>query len=215
MSAQQQQKAIEALDRQKEKEQKQRYAMMHHLGAYMKLHYEGVILPYRVLFDLEKAEHEKTFTEVPPNPYYPAPAVTLATKYSKPTYTGDFKGLPLKTDKIMGEDITLPDLMADDEYRKKWEEYKQRVESEKLNVDRWDYWYGRFLLPYDLSSFTDFDWWGEIPKDEEAKHVVDGLRISCMEAQSDCKKHPENYNMEPVPRLREHCDLYDVGYGYI
>ena len=127
MNAQQQQKAIEALDRQREKERKQHYAMMYHLGAYMKLHYEGVMLPYKILYDLEKAEHEKNFTEVVPNAYYPAPAVTRATEYSKPTYAGNTKNLPLN-------DSGLPNLKVDAEYQRQWEEYKQRVESEKTPI---------------------------------------------------------------------------------
>lgn len=162
MNAQQQQKAIEALDRQREKERKQRYAMMYHLGAYMKLHYEGVILPYKVLYDLEKAEHEKTFTEIPPNAFYPAPAMTLKTKYSMPLYEGNTKNIP-------SNENGLPNFKADAEYQKQYAEYEQRVESEKMGVDKWGYYYARFLLPYDLSSFTNFDWWGELPRDEESR----------------------------------------------
>ena len=208
MNAQQQQKAIEALDRQREKERKQHYAMMYHLGAYMKLHYEGVMLPYKILYDLEKAEHEKNFTEVVPNAYYPAPAVTRATEYSKPTYAGNTKNLPLN-------DSGLPNLKVDAEYQRQWEEYKQRVESEKMPLDKWAFWFARFLLPYNLLSFTDFDFWGEIPKNEEAKQVVDNLRAACVEAQTDCREHPEEYNLEPIPRLEEHKTIYDVPYGYI
>ena len=52
MNTQQQQKAIEALNKQKEKERKQHHAMFYHLGAYTKLHIDGVLLPYRILYDL-------------------------------------------------------------------------------------------------------------------------------------------------------------------
>lgn len=208
MNAQQQQKAIEALDRQREKERKQHYAMMYHLGAYMKLHYEGVILPYKVLYYLEKAEHEKTFTEVPPNPYYPAPAITLKTKWSMPNYEGDYKKVPLDKD-------GYPDFLADTEYKKKYEEYKQREKAEKMDIEKWGYWYARFLLPYVLSSFSDFDWWGELPKTEEERAVINNLKAACVEAQTDCREHPEEYNLEPIPRLEEHKTIYDVPYGYI
>ncbi|MBD5521412.1 MAG: hypothetical protein HDR03_09370 [Lachnospiraceae bacterium] len=215
MNELQKQKAVKALEKQKEQERKKNHAIMYRLGAFSKLHYEGIMLPFRILYDLEKAEHEKAFTEVPPNPYYPAPAITLATEYSKPTYTGDFNGLPLKTSSAFGEDITLPDLMADDEYRKKWEEYEQCVKSEKLSIEKWGYWYARFLLPYDLSSFTDFDWWGELPKTEEEREVINNLKAACMEVQADCRENPQNYNTEPVLRKEEHRNIYDVPYGYI
>ncbi|MCI8420543.1 MAG: hypothetical protein HFF79_08620 [Oscillospiraceae bacterium] len=215
MNELQRRKAVEALEKQKQQERKKNHAMMYRLGAYTKLHCEGVMLPYKVLYDLEKAEHEKTFTEVPPNPFYPAPAITLKTKWSTPKYEGDESKLPLKTSSIFGEDITLPDLMADDEYRKKCEEYEQRVKSEKLSIEKWDYWYARFLLPYDLSSFTDFDWWGELPKTEEEREVINNLKAACMEVQADCRGNPQDYNTEPVLRKEEHKNIYDVPYGYI
>ena len=71
------------------------------------------------------------------------------------------------------------------------------------------------LLPYDLESFSDFDYWGKVPENSEEKQVVDGLRAACLEVWKDCKEHPEEYNLEPVPRLEEHRNLYDVPYGYI
>lgn len=208
MNAQQQQKAIEALNKQREREQKQRLAMMYHLRAYMKLHYEGIMLPYKVLYDLEKAEHEKTFTEVPPNPFYPSPAVTLATEYSEPIYMGNTRDLPLN-------DSGLPNLKADAEYQRQWEEYERRKESEKMPLDKWAFWFARFLLPYDLSSFGDFDWWGELPKTEEERQVIDSLKAACMEVQADYKENPQDYNTEPIPRLEKHKTIYDVPYGYI
>ncbi|MCM1220012.1 MAG: hypothetical protein NC548_36535 [Lachnospiraceae bacterium] len=208
MNAQQQQKAAAALERQKEKERKQRHAMMYHLLAFGDLHFEGVLLPYRILYDLHRAEHEKTFNEVFPNKFYPHPAITLKTKYSFPRYEGDFNSLPKDKD-------GLPILSADLEHMKKVEEYKQREEAEKLSIDNWGYYYARFLLPYDLSSFTSFDWWGELPKNEEAKKVVDGLKAACIEVQADYKMNPQNYNTEPVLKKEEHKTIYDVGYGYI
>lgn len=204
----QRQKAIEALERQKEQKRKKNHAMLHRLGAYMKLHYQGVLLPFRVLYDLEKAEHEKTFTEVPPNPYYPAPALTMATTYSKPTYEGNYKDLPLNED-------GLPNLRADAEFQRRWEEYKIREQAEKMPPDKWAFYYARFLEPYDLSAFTDFDWWGEIPKTEEERRIIDNLKAACMGAQSDFRENPQEYNTEPIPRTEEHRGKYDVPYGYI
>ncbi|MCX4361587.1 MAG: hypothetical protein OSJ23_10110 [Mucispirillum schaedleri] len=207
MNELQKQKAIEAIERKKAKERKQWLAMMYHLAAYTKIHFMGVMLPYRVLLDLEKAEHEKTFTEVPPNPYYPNPALTLKTKYSQPTYSGELE----KVRTANGE----PDFFLDEEYRQKWEEYEKRVDAEKMSVDDWGYYYGRFLLPYDLESFSDFDFWGKVPEGAKEKQVVDGMRMACLEVWNNCKEHPENYNFEPIPRLEEHKTIYDVGYGYI
>lgn len=208
MNELQRQKAVEALERHKEQERKKNHAIMYRLGAYAKLHYEGVMLPYKVLYDIEKQEYEKTFTEIPPNPYYPAPGVTRATKNSKPAYVGDTRNLPLN-------DSGFPDLKADTEYQRQWQEYEKRISAEKMPLEKWGYYYARFLLPYDLSSFSDFDFWGDIPKTEEEKQVVDSLRAACLEAQGDCRKHPEKYNLEPIQRLEEHRTIYDVSYGYI
>jgi len=202
------QKAIEALEKQKEHERKKNHAMIYRLGAYTKLHYEGVMLPYKVLYDLEKAEHEKTFREVPPNPFYPNPAISLKTKWSMPSYMGDYKG-------ISENKTGFPDFKADTEFQRQWEEYEQRKESEKMPLDKWGYWYARFLLPYDLALFSDFDFWGSVPQDEEEKKIISQLRGACIEAQADCQEHPEEYNLEPIPRLEEHKAVYDVPYGYV
>lgn len=208
MNEYQRQKAIEALDRQKELERKKQRAMGYHQFAYADLHYFGVMLPYRVLYDLRKAEFEGTFKEVFPNPFYPQPAITLKTKWS-------FPKLPENTDNLPLNKYGLPDLKADADYQKEFEEYKQREEAEKITVDKWEYYYARFLIPYDLPSFTDFDYWGEVPKDDNAKQLVETLRYACMEIWNGCKEHPEKYNFEPVPRLEEHKTIYDVGYNYI
>lgn len=215
MNELQRRKAVEALEKQKQQERKKNHAMMYRLGAYTKLHCEGVMLPYKVLYDLEKAEHEKTFTEVPPNPYYPNPAITLKTKWSMPKYERDESKLPLKTSSIFGDEMMLPDLMADAEYRKKVEEYESRVKSEKLSVERWGFWYARFLSPYDLSAFSDFDWWGKVPENEEERHIIDSLKAACIEVQADYRENPQNYNTEPVLRKEGHRDVYDVPYGYV
>lgn len=208
MNELQKQKAIEALDKHKTQEKKKRYAMLYHLGAYAKLHYMGVLLPYKILRDLEKAEHDKTFNEVPPNPYYPAPAMTLKTSYTIPPMPTVAKETPIGAN-------GYPDFRADEERRKQWEEYQQRIEAEKMPSDKWGYYYARFLLPYDLTTFSDFDFWGEIPKDEETKRLIDEFRATCIEAQEDCREHPENFNLEPIPRLEKHRNIYDVPYGYI
>ncbi len=93
MNELQKQKAIEVLAKQKDTEHKKMLAMIFHLGAFTKLHCMGVMLPYKVLYGLEKQEQEGTFTEIPPNPYYPHPAITLATKWSYPKPPEDTKGL--------------------------------------------------------------------------------------------------------------------------
>lgn len=208
MNELQRRKAVEALEKQKQQERKKNHAMMYRLGAYTKLHCEGVMLPYKVLYDLHRGEHEKTFNEIFPNPFYPNPAVTIATKYSKPTYAGNIKDLPLN-------ESGLPDLKADAEYQRQWEEYEQRKAAEKMPPEKWAFWYGRFLLPYDLSKFTAFDWWGELPKTEEEREVINNLKAACMEVQADCRGNPQDYNTEPVLRKEEHKNIYDVPYGYI
>ena len=208
MNTQQRQKAIEALNIQKDRERKQRLAMMFHLGAFTRIHIDGVLLPYRVLYDLEKRKHEGTFTEIEPNPFYPAPAITMETLYSAPEYTGDYKDLELTDD-------GLPIFTSNAEYKQKWDEYQQRIKDEKMPLDKWDYWYARFLLHYDLESFSDFDFWGKKPESAEEKEAISHLRAACLEVWHDCREHPENYNLEPVLKLVEHKEKYNVDYGYI
>lgn len=208
MNIQQRQKAIEALERQKEKERKQRHAMMYHLLAYVDLHFDGVLLPYRILRDLHKAEHEGIFKEILPNSYYPNPAVTLKTKYSEPHYTGDYTDLKLTND-------GFPIFTSNAEYRQQYEEYQKRIDAEKTPLDKWAFWYGRFLISYDIEKFSDFDFWGKVPENSEEKEVVGHLRAACLEIWHDCKEYPQNYNMEPVLRKEEHKSAFDVGYGYI
>lgn len=207
MNELQRQKAVEALEEKKAKEHKQFRAMLYHLYAYTRLHCEGVLLPYQVLYDLEKQVYEGTFKEVFPNKFYPAPAAKRSTVYSAPEFKGDYK----KVTKPDG----MPDFRLDPDYNKESIAYHKRIDAEKMPLDKWDYWYARFLLPYDLESFSDFDFWGELPKNEEEKQVVNSIRKACLEAWYGCKAHPENYNFEPVPRLEEHKTIYDVDYSYI
>lgn len=208
MNELQKQKAIEALERKKTKERKQHHAMFYRLEAFSRLHMGDVFLPYRVLYDLAKQEHEGTFKEVFPNKFYPHPAITLKTMWSRPNAPLDTKGVPIN-------EHGFPDLTADKDFQRKLEEYKQREAAEKTPVEKWGYWYGRFLIEYDIPAFTDFDIWGKKPEDAEEKKVIDGLRAACLEVWHDCKEHPENYNFEPILKKEEDKTLYDVGYGYI
>lgn len=208
MNELQRQKAIQALEKQKVKEHKKMLAMAYHLAAFTKLHCMGVMLPYKVLYGLEKQEQEGTFTEVMPNPFYPHPAITLATKWSYPKPPEDTKGLPIN-------EHGFPDLKADNDFRIELEAYKQREAAEKTPIDKWGYYYARFLLPYDIENFSDFDFWGKVPEDAEEKKVIDGLRAACLEVWHDCRTRQEEYNQEPIMRKEEDKTIYDVPYDYI
>lgn len=194
MNAEQREKALEALDKKKELERKQHRAMAFHLMAFGKLHFDKVLLPYRILYDIEKQMFEKTFHEVPPNEFYPAPAMTLKTKYLQPT---------------------ISSMIDIDELERSREEYSRLVDSERMDSDKWEYYFARFLLPYDLLSFTDFDYWGKMPEGENEKRMIDEFRQLCIEVQADCRDSPEKYYLEENPRLPEHTKIYDTPYGYI
>lgn len=198
-------KLQEAIDRKKKQESAQRLSMMYHLSAYFKLHFDKVLLPYRILYNLEKQEHDKTFLEVPPNPFYPAPAMTLKTKWKFPHYSGDYAAIQ--------ERNGYPNFS--EAMKEELEEYNRIVEAEKMDISKWGFYYARFLLPYDLNSFSDFDWLGENPKDEEEKELLKNFKAACIEAQADCKAHPDKYNMIPIERKEEDKNLYDVPYGYL
>ncbi len=208
MNELQKQKAIEALERKKAKERKQRHAMLYHLGAFTRLHMGDALLPYRILYDLEKREYEGIFKEIMPNRYYPAPAITLKTMWSRPNLPFETKGLPIN-------EHGFPDLTADREFQRELEEYKQREAAEKMSADKWGYWYARFLIPYDIEKFSDFDFWGEVPKTEEERQIIGNLKTACIEVQADYRENPQDYNTEPVLRKEEHKTMYDVPYGYI
>lgn len=81
MNELQKQKAIEELAKQKDTEHKKMLAMMFHLSAFTKLHCMGVMLPYKVLYSIEKQLYEGTFSEVPPNPFYPHPGMSMREVY--------------------------------------------------------------------------------------------------------------------------------------
>lgn len=202
MNELQKRKALEAIEKQKAKEHKKMLAMMFHLGAYSKLHYMGVLLPYKVLYGIEKQKHKGTFTEVEPNTFYPHPGVSMKVKNSEPHYNGDYQS-------IIGAD-GQPDFTLDAEYQREWQEYQQRIDAEKTPADKLGYWYGRFLIEYDIPAFTDFDIWGKMPENTEEKNVVDGLRAAFTEIWEDYKAHPENYNHEPILKKEEDKALYDV-----
>lgn len=137
---------------------------------------------------------ERAFHEVSPNEFYPAPAMTLKTKYLQPTISST------------AEPGELERLRA---------EYKKAVDAERTPQDKWGYYFARFLLPYDLSSFTDFDFWGKVPEDEEEKQTVGEFRRLCIEVQADCRSNPDKYFLDPNLRLEEHTRVYDTPYGYI
>ena len=185
MNELQKQKAVEALERKKAKERKQHHAMLYHLGAFVRLHMGDALLPYRVLYDLEKQEYEGTFKEIMPNRYYPHPAITLKTKRSYPKLPEDTKGVPIN-------EHGFPDFTADKEFQRALEEYKKREAAEKTPIDMWGFYYARFLLPYNIEQFTVFDFWGEMPKDSEARKVVDRMKDACLEVWRDCKKIQRN-----------------------
>lgn len=136
MNIQQQQKAVEALGRQREKERKQTHALIYHLNAFSKLHYDGVFLPYRVLYDLEKQADEGLFAEILPNPYYPRPALSRALAYGRPTYRGDESKLPTTTIEIDGKVLEFPDTMADPEFAQKIKEYENKIKAEKMDKEK-------------------------------------------------------------------------------
>lgn len=194
MNAEQREKALEALRKKKELERMQHKAMAFHFMAFGKLHFDKVLLPYRILYDIEKQMFEKSFHEVPPNEFYPAPAMTLKTKYLQPA---------------------ISSTMDIDELEQQRAEYKKIVDAEKMDSDKWDYYFARFLLPYDLLSFSDFDFWGKVPEDKDEKQTLQEFKRVCIEAQTGCREHPEEYNLEPIPRLEEHKAIYDVPYGYV
>ena len=128
--------------------------------------------------------------------------------WSRPKAPFDTKGLPIN-------EHGFPDLTADKDFQRELEEYKQREAAEKTPIDKWGYYYARFLLPYDIEKFSDFDFWGEVPKTEEEREVINNLKAACMEVQADCRENPQDYNTEPVLRKEEHKYIYDVPYGYI
>ena len=108
--------------------------MVWHLGAFTNLHVMGVMLPYKVLYGLEKQVHEGTFKEVLPNKFYPNPAIMLKTKWSYPKPPEDTKGLPIN-------EHGFPDLTADKEFQRALEEYRQREAAEKTPAEKWGYYY--------------------------------------------------------------------------
>lgn len=214
LTAEQQEKARETLAKKKAQDKEKREAMMYHLAAYTDIYGFKIMLPYRILYDLHRKAHEGEFKEVFPNKYYPQPGMSWKLKYGEPRYNGDESKLPTKPFTYEGKTVEIPDKLADPEYRKEWEEYQAKCKAEEMDMEKWGYWYGRFLEPYNFSTFTAYDFYGRVAEDGEEQPTEDYRKL-CIETQADFREHPENYNTEPVERKEEHKTLFDVPYGYI
>lgn len=215
LTAEQQEKARQALEKKKSQDREKLYAMIWRLAAYTDIYGFKIMLPFRILYDLHKAEDEGTFTEIFPNAYYPQPAISVKLKYGRPVYSGDTSKLPLKQFTYEGKTTYFPDEMADPEYKAQIEEYNRKADAEKFDSEKWGYWYARFLEPYDFQTFSPYDFWGRTEFEDGEEPDTENYRKLCIETQKDFREHPENYNTEPVERKKEHKTQFDVPYGYI
>ena len=202
LTPEQVEKAKQALEKKRLQDKEKRNAMLYHMEALADIYIFDVFLPYRVLRDLHQKEHEGTFMEVFPNSFYPLPGKPVSLESEHPVYRGDISKLPKKIVVFDGQAVELPDVMADADYRQQSEIYQRKVDDSKMDSGNWGYWYGRFLDPYDFSTFTAYDFFGRVADDGE-EFPIEDFRKLCIDIQTDFRKHPENYNTEPVLRLEE------------
>ena len=187
-------------------------------------------LPYRVLFEYYKAEHNHK--EVDINPYYPYPGIPIEYKppfchYTDLGYTGeewlDMIMQPTGEVDEYGKakrDIAIP---LPPEAQAKVDEWQQARILERtgklythiwnLNTEQgrkqWLYWFMCFLIPYadDVPGWNVFDFYGDT---EHAPQEVKERRRYYMGLIDECMKHPELYKHEVVQKDIADYDLYDL-----
>jgi len=158
-------------------------------------------LPYRVLLDYKRAEHD--FMEIEINPYYPYP--DIPKEYKPPMWRydkdGGYTSLLLWLGTLQDDEWKEPD-----EIRNKIDECQRerdRLKSEYRHVwnltteqgrQQWLYYFGIFLLPYaeDIPHWDSFNMFGDVNHTEqelnERKTYFTDLIKKC-HANPDIYKH--------------------------
>ena len=200
-----QQKAQEALARQQVKELHKSFLFTLHKDAVDNT--KTLCLPYRILFEIYKKSFiDRDESEIIPNKYYPQSGrLKTAPRYE--VTDDDYK--PLEVYERDGKRyLDLPELKQ--EVKEAVEQYEKQYRhwwlDDEYGRERHRYYFARFLINYDLSSFTTFDWFGvtDISQNEVKKFSDYFINL-----QQDCKEHPENYFLEPNPYLEEYYEQYE------
>ena len=169
----QQRKAMEALAKKKETDEKKDIAMLCRMLAMLKI--QDTLLPYRISYDLEKAESQKTLkNDIAPGKYYPLEKLPNEVECLRP----------------------IPECKLDEQalmkLRKEMQIFEQEEAKYIINKDNWQYYFAHFLLPYDIDKFTEFDITGRTEKkvtDQELTKIKQYLS----KVRQDCIEHPEKY----------------------
>lgn len=172
-TSKQQMKAMEALAKKKEIDKKKDIAMLWRMLALLKI--QDTLLPYRILYDLEKAESQKALkNDIAPGKYYP------------------LEKLPNEVECLR----SIPECKLDEQalmkLRKEMQIFEQEEAKYIINKDNWQYYFAHFLLPYDIDKFTEFDITGRTEKkvtDQELTKIKQYLS----KVRQDCIEHPEKY----------------------
>lgn len=172
-TSKQQMKAMEALAKKKEIDKKKDIAMLCRMLALLKI--QDTLLPYRILYDLEKAESQKALkNDIAPGKYYP------------------LEKLPNEVECLRPIPACKLDEQALMKLRKEMQIFEQEEAKYIINKDNWQYYFAHFLLPYDIDKFTEFDITGRIEKkvtDQELTKIKQYLS----KVRQDCIEHPEKY----------------------
>lgn len=186
-------------------------------------------LPYKVLFDYYKADHD--YMEVSINPYYPYP--DIPKEYKPPRWNPEQDG-GYTTEEWFNTITKLTGEYTEDGKRKAtleipaeiqaqindWQAAKVRERmghdykhvwdlSTQSGQQAWLYWFAIFLLPYadDIPHWSSFDMWGDT---KHTKQELEARKRYYMELIEQCKAHPEIYKHEVQRKDIADYDKYEL-----
>ena len=178
-------KAKEILKQQQQLKIKQNKALINRIVAINLIN--DTCLPYRILIDILQ---DNTSKEIQPNRFYPAPAETLKAEELKP-------GI---------EDIR---------YKEKMIEYENQLKEEEWKEDKWQYYFGRFLVGYDINNFTFFDFIGSNNINDAKGINIKEWKQLLLDTQKKMQEEPNKFYLEPNERKEAHLKKYNVPMGYM
>ena len=183
LSVEAEKKAKEILKQHKELKIKQNKALINRLIAITLIN--ETCLPYRVLMDLLQNKESK---EILPNRFYPNPSESLIAAALKPT---------------------IEDML----YEEKMTRYKEQLQREEWQSQKWRYYFARFLIGYDVEKFTLFDFIGNNSNDSNIN--IEEWKRLLIETQKEVTEKPNEFYLEPNERKEEHQKKYNVPIGYM
>ena len=85
----------------------------------------------------------------------------------------------------------------------------------KYKEDKWQYYFGRFLVGYDINNFTFFDFIGSNNINDAKGINIKEWQQLLLDTQKQMQEEPNKFYLEPNERKEEHLKKYNVPMGYM